>query len=142
MAGDALEIDYSVKGDLLWMGNGKPCTDSAQNVTFEPVLDAFFADDGKCVGAHLFDAAHILLPHLAQESPAGKFQFKELAGAYSREADTLAIGNGDSVPKSCEIADGLTAHYDEKGRVVGFTIGTARKLLLPLLRKWRASAAV
>ena len=33
MAGVAVEVDYAVKGDLLWLGNGIPNTDSAQNVT-------------------------------------------------------------------------------------------------------------
>ena len=142
MAGLAIEVDYEVKGDLLWLGNGIPNTDSAQNVTFEPDFDAFFSDDGKCAGAYLFDAARILMPQLTRNAPIVSFKFKELTGVYSRKVDALTIGNGKSTAKSVEIADGLTAHYDEKGRVVGFTVGRAREMLLPVLEDWRASTAV
>ncbi len=140
MAGLAVELDYAVKGDLLWLGNGLPNTDSAQNVTFEPDFDAFFSVDGECVGINLFDAARILLPPLTKDSPVGKFRFKELNGSYSRQADTLTVGNGGLTANSGEIADGLTVYYDGGGKVVGFTIGRARELLLPLLEKWHASA--
>ena len=141
MAGIAIEVDYAVKGDLLWLGNGIPNTDSAQNVTFEPDFDAFFSVDGKCVGVYLFDAARILLPQLTLDSPTVKFHFKELRGAYSRDADTLTIGNGNMAASSEEMAKGLTAHYDDRGEVVGFTLEWARELLLPLLRMPRVSTA-
>ena len=142
MAGIAVEVDYSAEGDLLWLGNGVPNTDSAQNVTFEPDFDSFFSVDGKCVGIYLFDAARILMPQLTKDSPMVKFRFKELTGMYSRKDDALTIGNGNSVAASGEIADGLTAHYDKAGRVVGFTVGRARDLLLPILEKWPASTGV
>ena len=136
MAGTAVEVDYVAKGDLLWLGNGMPNTDSAQNVTFEPDFDAFFSVDGKCVGVYLFDAARILLPQLTLESPAMKFHFKELNGIYFRETDTLTIGNGSMAARSEEMTKGLAAHYDEAGEVIGFTLEQARALLLPLLRMW------
>ena len=138
MAGIAVEVDYAAKGDLLWLGNGIPNTDSARNVTFEPDFDAFFSVDGKCVGAYLFDAARILLPQLTLDSPTVKFRFKELNGAYSRDTDTLTIGNGNMAASSGEIAEGLTAHYYETGEVVGFTLERAAELLLPRLQSWRA----
>ena len=146
MAGIAVEIDYAAKGDLLWLGNGTPNTDSAQNVTFEPDFDAFFSVDGECVGAYLFDAARILLPQLTLESRAVKFHFKDLRGNYSRETDTLTIGNINiSAPfdklRSEGVAEGLAAHYDEAGEVAGFTLERARELLLPLLQMWRTSTA-
>ena len=134
MAGIAVEVDYVVKGDLLWLGNGIPNMDSAQNVTFEPDFDAFFSVDGKCVGAYLFDAARILLPQLTLESPTVKFHFKELSGIYSRDTDTLTIGNGNMAASSEELAKGLSAHYGGAGEVVGFTLEQAGALLLPLLR--------
>ncbi len=134
MAGIAVEVDYIAKGDLLWLGNGSPNTDSAHNVTFEPDFDAFFSVDGKCVGVYLFDAARILLPQLTLESPTVKFCFKELSGTYSRDADTLTIGNGNIAANSVEMAEGLIAHYGETGDVVGFTLEQAGALLLPLLR--------
>ena len=137
MAGIAVEVDYAVNGDLLWLGNGIPNTDSAQNVTFEPDFDAFFSVDGKCVGVYLFDAARILLPQLTLDSPTVKFHFKELSGVYSRDADTLTIGNGNRAASSEEMAKGLTAHYNETREVVGFTIEWAGQLLLPHLEKWR-----
>ena len=134
MAGVAVEVDYVAKGDLLWLGNGIPNTDSAQNVTFEPDFDAFFSVDGKCVGVYLFDAARILLPQLTLESPTVKFRFKELSGIYSRDADTLTIGNGNMAARSEEMAKGLAAHYDDTGEIVGFTLEQAGALLLPHLR--------
>lgn len=137
MAGIAVEVDYAAKGDLLWLGNGIPNTDSARNVTFEPDFDAFFSVDGKCVGAYLFDATRILLPQLTLDSPTVKFRFKELKGAYSRDTDTLTIGNGNMAASSDEIAEGLTAHYCETGEVVGFTLEHAAELLLPRLQSWR-----
>ena len=139
MAGLAVEVDYSADGDLLWLGNGVPNTDSAQNVTFDPDFDAFFSEDGECVGIYLFDAARILMPQLAMNLPIVQFQVKDLTGLYSRNDDTLTIGSGKSAVKSGDIADGLTAHYDEAGKVVGLTIGEARILLLPVFKKWAAS---
>ena len=136
MAGIAVEVDYAAKGDLLWLGNGIPNTDSARNVTFEPDFDAFFSVDGKCVGAYLFDAARILLPQLTLDSPTVKFRFKELKGAYSRDTDTLTVGNGNMAASSDEIAEGLTAHYCGAGEVVGFTLEHAAELLLPRLQNW------
>ena len=73
MAVIAVELNYAANGDLLWLGNGIPNTDSAQNVTFEPDFDAFFSVEGKCVGFYLFDAARILFPQLILESPTVKF---------------------------------------------------------------------
>lgn len=134
MAGIGVEVDYAVKGDLLWLGNGIPNTDSAQNVTFEPDFDAFFSVDGECVGVYLFDAARILLPQLTLELPDVKFHFKELSGTYSSDTDTLTISNGNMAARSEETAKGLAAHYDETGDVVGFTLEQAGLLLLPLLR--------
>lgn len=134
MAGVEVEVDYIAKGDLLWLGNGTPNTDSAHNVTFEPDFDAFFSVDGKCVGVYLFDAALILLPQLTVESPTVKFRFKELNGTYSRDSDTLTIGNGNIAADNEEMAEGLIAHYDETGGVTGFTLEQAGALLLPLLR--------
>ena len=134
MASIAVEVDYVVKGDLLWLGNGIPNTDSAQNVTFEPDFDAFFSVDGECVGVYLFDAARILLPQLTLESPTVKFHFKELSGNYSSETDTLTIGNGNITSRSEEMAKGLAAHFNDMGEVVGFTLEQAGALLLPLMR--------
>ena len=142
MAGLAVEVDYSVEGDLLWLGNGVPNTDSAQNVTFDPDFDAFFSVDGECVGIYLFDAARILMPQLARDLPMVKFQVNDLTGVYFREGDALTIGNGKSTAKSEEVAEGLAAHYDEAGKVAGFTIVRARNLLLPILKKWPASTSV
>ena len=138
MASIAVEIDYEVKGDLLWLGNGVPNTDSAQNVTFELDFDAFFSIEGKCVGVYLFDASRILLPQLTQESAtAVKFRFKELRGVYTKETDTLTLGNGSAAANSEEIASGFTAHYGEAGNVVGITLERAAELLMPHLETWR-----
>ena len=139
MAGLSVEIDYESTGDLLWIGNGIPNTDSAQNITFEPDFEAFFSADGDCSGVYLFDAARILLPHLTQENQTVKFRFKELEGGYSKETDTLSIGNGSAAAGSEEIAKGFTAHHDETDAVVGFTLERAGELLVPLLKKWRSS---
>ena len=137
MASIAVDVDYAAKGDLLWLGNGVPNTDSAQNVTFEPEFDVFFSVDGACVGLYLFDAARILLPHLTLDSSTVNFRFQELRGAYFRDADTLSFGNGNMAASSGEVAEGLTAHYNETGKVVGFTLEKVRELLLPYLETWR-----
>ena len=140
MGGPAVEVDYSAKGDLLWLGNGIPNSDSAQNITFEPDFDAFLSADGKCVGVYLFDAARILLPQLNQNSPLVNFRIKELSGTYSRDTDTLTIGNGDRVTGTEEVAKGFTSHRDESGQIVGLTLEQAGELLLPYLQMWNESA--
>lgn len=142
MASLAVEVDYSAEGDLLWLGNGIPNIDSAQNVTFDPDFDAFFSAEGECVGIYLFDAARILVPQLTRDLPMVKFQVNDLSGVYSRKDDALTIGCGKATVETGEVAAGLTAHYDEAGKVVGFTIGGARTLLLPVFENWPPCTAV
>lgn len=142
MASLTVEIDYESSGDLLWIGNGIPNTDSAQNVTYEPDFDAFFTAEGNCAGLYLFDAARILLPRLTHRSKTVEFRYMELQGVYSKETDTLSIGNGDKVARSEEMATGLAAHYNESGAVVGFTLNQAGELLLPVLEAWHNALPV
>ena len=118
-----------------------PNTGGAKPVTFEPDFDAFFSEDGKCVGVYLFDAARILLSHLTANSPTVTFRYKELCGTYSGETDTLDIGNGKPAASTEEMAEGLVASYGENGRPVGFTLRNAANLLLPHLQTWHEPTA-
>ena len=63
-----------------------------------------------------------------------KFRFKELNGVYARDSDTLTVGNGKVAASSGAMAKGLTAHYDEAGKVAGFTLERAQEELLPHLQ--------
>ena len=141
MGGPTVEFDYVANGDLLWLGNGMPTTGGAKPVTFEPDFDAFFSQDGKCVGVYLYDAASILLVHLTANSPTVNFHFKELCGTYSRETDTLDIGNGKPATSIEGMAEGLDVSYGDNGRPVGFTLRNAAGLLLPHLQTWHEPTA-
>ena len=74
-------------------------------------------------------------------SPTVKFHFKKLSGAYSRDTDTLTIGNGNMAASAGEMAKGLSARYEEIREVAGFTLEWAEGMLLPLLPMWCASTA-
>ena len=133
----ALEIDYEPIGDLLSLSNGGLSAGVATPVTMEPDLDSFTSKDGKCVALYFFDAARILLPHLTADDADAMFEYQGLCGAYSKGADTLAIGNGSPPASSEAMAEGLTAHYDKQGSPVGFTLERAAELLTPRLQAWR-----
>ena len=133
----ALEIDYEPIGDLLSLSNGGLSTGVSTPVTMEPDLDSFTSKDGKCVALYFFDAARILLPHLTADDAGAMFECQGLCGVYAKGADTLAIGNGSPPASSEAMAEGLTAHYDQQGSPVGFTLERAAELLTPRLRTWR-----
>ena len=141
MGGLTEELGYVANGDLLWLGNGMPITGGAKPVTFEPDFDAFSSEDGKCVGGYLYDASRILLSHLTANSPTVKSHYKELCGIYSRETDTLNIGNGKPAASIVEMAEGLEVSYGDNGRPVGFTLRNAAGLLLPHLQTWHEPTA-
>ena len=137
----ALEIDYEPIGDLLSLSNGGLSTGVSTPVTMEPDLDSFTSEDGKCVALYLFDAARILMPHLTADDSGAIFEYQGLRGVYAKGADTLTIGNGAPPASSAAMAEGLTAHYDQKGSPAGFTLERAAELLMPRLRTWRPSTA-
>ena len=143
MGAKAARIDYVATADFLSVGNGgeRKVEGGAWWVTMEPMFDAFYAEDGKCVLLYLFDAARILLPQMTQEKSKSAFQYKELSGSYSKDTDTLIISNGNTEVKREEMAWGIMAHYDENGEVVTVTFENAAKTLLPYLETWREPTA-
>ena len=139
MGAKAARIDYVATADFLSVGNGgeQKAEGGAWWVTMEPMFDAFYSDDGKCVLLYLFDAARVLLPPMTQEKSNRTFQYKDLSGHYCKETDTLVISNGNNVVKSEEMAQGIMSHYDENGEVATVTFENAAKILLPHLETWQ-----
>ena len=105
----------------------------------EPMFDVFYTEDGKCVLLYLFDAARILLPQLTQEVAYVEFQYQELRGSYSREIDTLVIGDGTHPATGEAMSDDVVAHYNDEGLAVSFTLKNVSQWLLPRLRTWRGA---
>ena len=139
MGANAAKIDYVATADLLSIWPGGPDSGGGYAVTFKPDFDTFYSeDDGKCVGVYLFDAARILLPQLTQEVAYVEFQYQELRGSYSREIDTLVIGDGTH-PATGAMSDGIMAHYNDEGLAVSFTLKNVSQWLLPRLRTWRGA---
>ena len=134
-----VQIEYVATADFLSIGSGRhqKVAGGAWWVTIEPMFDAFYAEDGKCVLLYLFDAAHILLPPMTQGESHCAFQHKDLSGSYYKKTDTLIVSNGNAVVKCEEMAQGITAHYDNKGEVATVVFANASKTLLPHLEAWR-----
>ncbi len=130
-------LSYSEKGDLLSTWNRVPIKGGARLVTARPDFVYFCSEDGNCVGFDLFDAARILVPYLTQDAQAVEIEYRELRGSYDKESDILVIGNGATPENSSEMAQGVTAHYDEEGKAVGFTLEKAAERLLPHLETWQ-----
>ena len=52
---------------------------------------------------------------------------------YDPETDTLSLRNGRAASDGEDVADNLTADFDDRGDVVGFTLEHAVELLGPVL---------
>ena len=143
MGANSPRIEYVATSDFLSIGSGRhqKVAGGAWWVTLEPMFDAFYSEDGKCVLLYLFDAARILLPPMTQKQSNRAFQYKDLSGYYCRETDTLVISNGNNVVKSEEMAQGIMSHYDENGEVAKVTFEGAAKILLPYLETWQEPSA-
>ena len=143
MGANTPRIEYVATSDFLSIGNGgkQKVAGGAWWVTIEPMFDAFYSEDGKCVLLYLFDAARILLPPMTQNKPNRTFQYKDLSGCYCKETDTLVISNGNTVVKSEDMAQGIKSHYDENGEVAKVTFESAAKILLPYLETWQEPSA-
>ena len=62
---------------------------------------------------------------------------------YDPETDTLSLWNGRAASDGDDVADNLTADFDDEGDVVGFTLDHAAELLGPVLSAhFEPSAAV
>ena len=136
-----LEINYVWEGDLLCLWNDLHVPVTGFDITTNTILTAFHSRDGnrECKGFDFYDAAKMLLPFLKDE---GEFQGQlcqgELSVSYSCESDALKImSNRHIATGSFLVAEGLTAHYTEKGWAVGFTLERAAQFLLPHLENWR-----
>ncbi len=135
-----LKIDFAPEGDLLALWNGLPARGGGADITKYTILTAFFAErgTGECVGFDLFDAAKMLTPFLTQTRRKGDLCDGELSVSYEKENDTLALAKSGCLIASHQIvAADLTAHSQEDGQVVGFTLERAAELLLPHLETWR-----
>lgn len=135
-----LKIEYVCEGDLLCLWNDVRGPVKGGDITTGTILTAFHSRDGirECRGFDFYDAAKMLVPFLKDEEGVTELYQGELSATYSRESDTLTIVSNRHTPiDSSLIADGLTAHCNEKGWAVGFTLERAAELLLPHLEAWR-----
>ena len=53
--------------------------------------------------------------------------------AYFSDTDTLSLWNGKPASEAGDVTGNLIADYDAEGKVVGFTLEHAGKMLLKLL---------
>ena len=127
-------IDFSALGDLLSIWGKGPDKGGAQIVTMEPNISSFYSDadaaDKHCVGIYWFDACQILLPVLEHGDMSEVEKYPELLVDYCRGTDTLVFGNREAVVRSQEMAEGLTAHFDQRGLAGSFTMENASVILL------------
>ena len=134
-------VDYAASADSLSIWPRGPDSGGGYSVTFKPDFDTFYSRyDGKCVGMYLFDAARILMPHLTCDAASVEFQYQELCGSYSKETDTLVIGDGTHPAKGEAMSEDVVAHYNDEGLAVSFTLKNVSQWLLPHLRTWRGES--
>ncbi len=135
-----LKIDFVPEGDFLALWNGLPAGGGGGDITKYTILTAFYAERGsrECVGFDLLDAAKMLMPFLNLKVVKGSLCNGELWASYEKESDTLTLTKSDCpIVFDQSVAEGLTAHKQEDGRAVGFTLERAAELLLPHLETWR-----
>ena len=140
MPNRGLKIDFVPEGDMLALWNGLPASGGGADITSYTILTAFYAERGtrECVGFDLFDAAKTLTPFLTQARLKGRLCDGELWVSYEKEKDALNLTrNGCRIVSHQTVAADLTAHKQEDGQVVGFTLERAAELLLPHLETWR-----
>ncbi len=136
-----LLVSYAEEGDLLAIGNGAQAKGGGYSVTRNSFFTGFYAekDRRQCVGFDLLDAALMLTLYLNGEASQGVVCDGELSVSYCDETDTLIlVSNREPVAHNQDVADGLTAHCNELGRAVGFTLKNAGQLLLPYLQGRKA----
>lgn len=104
--------------------------------------------EGRCIGVEFWNAAELLLPHLAPDE-FQKTSIKTLLVVdYCRETDALHIHNGQPYNYSETVIEGWVAHYDTNrepaeewgiGEIVGVTLECAAENFLPDLLKFSPS---
>ena len=118
------------------------------------VMDNFAGDiianydsNGRVVGFTIEHAAELLLHPLSQDGSASNHL--EVHGMYAGYGYTLLLENGTlsvssdrKQARSDEVAEHLTAHYDEDGDAAGFTLESAAELLLPYLSGEAAAQSI
>ena len=144
-----LQISYYKDTDTFSIWNGQPAW-SADDVAQDLIMD--LDSTGSPVGLTLEHAAELLLPFLpmtasakerktrvsskSHPSSAGVSDRREdmkLEIDYHAQADVLWLGNGLPTPNGEDIAEYVTAFFDDDDRPNGVTIEHAAELLLPFL---------
>ncbi len=104
--------------------------------------------EGRCIGVEFWNAAELLLPHLAPDEFQKTTIKTLLAVDYYLETDTLHIHNGQPFDYSETVIEGWVAHYDTDkdpaeewgiGEIVGITLECAAENFLPDLLQYDLS---
>lgn len=104
--------------------------------------------EGRCIGVEFWNAAELLLPHLAPDEFQKTYIKTLLVVDYYRETDTLHLHAGKPGNHSETVIEGWIAHYDTNkdpseewgiGEIVGITLECAAENFLPDLLKYDPS---
>ena len=145
-----LQISYYKDTDTLSIWNGQTAW-SADDVAQNLIMD--LDSSGSPVGLTLEHAAELLLPSMAAMAPAqeGKRGVSgkshpltaeisdrrediKLEIKYHAGADVLWLGNGLPTPNGEDIAEYVTAFFDDDDRPNAVMIEDAAEILLPILQ--------
>ena len=144
-----LQISYFKDTDTLSIWNGEPASE-ADDVAKNLLID--LNASGSPVGLTLEHAAKLCLPELlgvgaSQELNSESSSYSPSSPArvpdrredirlhidYHQESDTLWLGNGLPIPSGEDIAENVTAFFDDD-RPNGVMIEHAAEILLPVLQ--------
>lgn len=129
-----LRLKYIPETDTLDLWNGRP-GNNGEAIAHNLVAD--FNDADEVVGLTLFHAAELLQPAM-QPGKVARANGGHTVGAtklvidYDKGHDALRLGNETAGCSAQEVADELTAIFDETGEIIGFTLANASRLLTPL----------
>ncbi|MDE2938645.1 MAG: DUF2283 domain-containing protein [Chloroflexota bacterium] len=145
-----LQISYFKDTDTLSIWNGEPARE-ADDVAENLIID--MNASGSPVGLTLEHAAQLSLPELIgsaaspelykesfsnpHPSPTGVPDRREdikLHIDYHQQSDTLRLGNGLPAPNGEDIAEYVTAFFDNEDRPNAVVIEHAAEILLPVLQ--------
>ena len=145
-----IKYRYDAERDRLHLASLSPARgkyETSWDITEDrPVgLVADLTTEGRCIGVEFWNAAELLLPHLAPDE-FQKTSIKTLLVVdYCREADTLHIHNGQTYNYSETVIEGWVAHYDTNkepaeeggiGEIMGITLERASENFLPDLLQY------
>ena len=148
-----LEVSYFSDTDTLWLSNGLP-TPVGEDIS-ENVIVFFDMEMSQPNGVLIEHAAESVLPVLQVEVESGQEKSKQPAQThnvsprnqqarlvtatklqidYHPESDTLWLGNGQPTPNGEDIAEYVTAFFDDEDQPNAVMIEHAAELLLPILQ--------